>query len=132
MNIFIKKLCSCWACIKIWRNMMFMVYGTTRHYLNLMRVVLKKDTYVKCYMLGWLYLKVQITMIVHDFHDQNFVLLFYFFHLNRKRIVSSVKPTRLIHVENYLGAMKNWIHLQVGFLSFFLYFMGERISVKKF
>nr|XP_033510150.1 tryptophan--tRNA ligase, chloroplastic/mitochondrial-like [Nicotiana tomentosiformis] len=38
---------------------------------------------------------------------------------NKKRIVSSVKPTRLIHVENYLGAMKNWIHLQDTYETFF-------------
>lgn len=31
----------------------------------------------------------------------------------RKRIVSGVQPTGSIHLGNYLGAIKNWIALQV-------------------
>lgn len=31
----------------------------------------------------------------------------------RKRIVSGVQPTGSIHLGNYLGAIKNWIDLQV-------------------
>lgn len=31
----------------------------------------------------------------------------------RKRIVSGVQPTGSIHLGNYLGAIKNWIELQV-------------------
>lgn len=34
----------------------------------------------------------------------------------RKRIVSGVQPTGSIHLGNYLGAIKNWIALQVVFV----------------
>ncbi|CAN1219114.1 Tryptophan--tRNA ligase, chloroplastic/mitochondrial, partial [Linum perenne] len=33
----------------------------------------------------------------------------------RKRVVSGVQPTGSIHLGNYLGAIKNWIALQVQF-----------------
>lgn len=35
---------------------------------------------------------------------------------NRKRIVSGVQPTGSIHLGNYLGAIRNWVLLQVGLL----------------
>nr|XP_009787103.1 PREDICTED: tryptophan--tRNA ligase, mitochondrial isoform X2 [Nicotiana sylvestris] len=63
---------NCWACTKIWRNVLLVVDGTKRHYLNL-----------------------------------------------KKRIVSGVQPTGLIHLGNYLGAIKNWIRLQDTYETFF-------------
>lgn len=35
------------------------------------------------------------------------------FSIYRKRIVSGVQPTGSIHLGNYLGAIRNWIMLQV-------------------
>lgn len=35
------------------------------------------------------------------------------FSIYRKRIVSGVQPTGSIHLGNYLGAIRNWILLQV-------------------
>ena len=32
----------------------------------------------------------------------------------RKRVVSGVQPTGSIHLGNYLGAIKNWVALQVS------------------
>ncbi|XP_016468545.1 tryptophan--tRNA ligase, chloroplastic/mitochondrial isoform X2 [Nicotiana tabacum] len=63
---------NCWASTKIWRNVLLVVDGTKRHYLNL-----------------------------------------------KKRIVSGVQPTGLIHLGNYLGAIKNWIRLQDTYETFF-------------
>jgi hypothetical protein len=34
-------------------------------------------------------------------------------HCCRKRVVSGVQPTGLVHLGNYLGAIKNWVALQV-------------------
>jgi tryptophanyl-tRNA synthetase len=31
----------------------------------------------------------------------------------RKRVVSGVQPTGMVHLGNYLGAIKNWVALQV-------------------
>jgi hypothetical protein len=33
--------------------------------------------------------------------------------LCRKRVVSGVQPTGTVHLGNYLGAIKNWVSLQV-------------------
>jgi hypothetical protein len=33
--------------------------------------------------------------------------------LCRKRVVSGVQPTGTVHLGNYLGAIKNWVLLQV-------------------
>jgi len=32
---------------------------------------------------------------------------------DRKRVVLGVQPTGSIHLENYFGAIKNWVALQV-------------------
>lgn len=35
------------------------------------------------------------------------------FACRRKRVVSGVQPTGMVHLGNYLGAIKNWVALQV-------------------
>lgn len=40
----------------------------------------------------------------------------------RKRIVSGVQPTGSIHLGNYLGAIKNWVSLQVFFHNHLFFF----------
>ena len=48
-----------------------------------------------------------------------FVFCFVSDFVERKRIVSGVQPTGSIHLGNYLGAIKNWISLQVVPVSVF-------------
>jgi len=31
----------------------------------------------------------------------------------KRRVVSGVQPTGMVHLGNYLGAIKNWVALQV-------------------
>lgn len=56
-------------------------------------------TSVHIYLFASTYLVVQLNQVVYCFA--------------RRRIVSGVQPTGSIHLGNYLGAIKNWISLQV-------------------
>ena len=46
----------------------------------------------------------------------------------RKRVVSGVQPTGMVHLGNYLGAIKNWVALQVLHILFFNYIVLSNYS----
>ncbi|HNU76043.1 MAG TPA: tryptophan--tRNA ligase, partial [Deltaproteobacteria bacterium] len=39
--------------------------------------------------------------------------------MNRKRIVSGIRPTGDLHIGHYLGVLKNWVELQKEYQCFY-------------
>src|SRR5262245_44072867 len=34
---------------------------------------------------------------------------------SKKRVFSGIQPTGVVHLGNYIGALKNWVHMQAGY-----------------
>lgn len=46
-----------------------------------------------------------------------------------KRVVSGIQPTGILHIGNYLGAVKNWINLQEQYKNNCFYFIADNHSI---
>ena len=51
--------------------------------------------------------------------------------MNKKIAFSGIQPTGIIHIGNYLGAIKNWVEIQEQFASLFCIVDLHAITVKQ-
>lgn len=78
--------------------------------------------------------KVKLSSFLSAFSLEFWFFSLFWFQLvysphRRKRVVSGVQPTGSIHLGNYLGAIKNWVALQVLF-SYFVYDIKHTLTLR--